>query len=151
MKVTTTKNAFTMIELIFVIVILGILAAVAIPKLSATRTDAIVSKMATNLNTIISDAGSYYTSKGTLDKWNTITNVQTNTDATTKTVDTTIITTPVYLYHDTFQCIKLVGIEDGNLTISKGSDSSDSVCSAVQASQKANLRTYKFGGSSVVY
>jgi len=34
------KQAFTMIELIFVIVILGILAAVAIPKLAATRDDA---------------------------------------------------------------------------------------------------------------
>ena len=38
------KNAFTMIELVFVIVILGILAAVAIPRLSATRTDAEISK-----------------------------------------------------------------------------------------------------------
>ncbi len=39
-----SKNAFTMIELVFVIVILGILAAVAIPKFAATRTDAQVSK-----------------------------------------------------------------------------------------------------------
>ncbi len=40
----TRKNAFTMIELVFVIVVLGILAAVAIPRLAATRTDAHISK-----------------------------------------------------------------------------------------------------------
>ncbi|MCW8955116.1 MAG: type II secretion system GspH family protein [Sulfurimonas sp.] len=39
-----SKNAFTMVELVFVIVILGILAAVAIPRLSATRTDAEITK-----------------------------------------------------------------------------------------------------------
>jgi general secretion pathway protein G len=38
------KNAFTMIEIIFVIVILGILAAVAVPKMAATRTDADITK-----------------------------------------------------------------------------------------------------------
>ncbi|WP_345986118.1 type II secretion system protein [Sulfurimonas sp. HSL-1656] len=38
-----TKNAFTMIELIFVIVVLGILASIAIPKFAATREDAKIS------------------------------------------------------------------------------------------------------------
>jgi len=38
------KTAFTMIELVFVIVVLGILSAIAIPKFSATRTDAQISK-----------------------------------------------------------------------------------------------------------
>ncbi len=58
------KKGFTMIELIFVIVILGILAAVAIPKLAATRDDAEISKTASNIQTLISDLGSYYTSQG---------------------------------------------------------------------------------------
>ncbi len=40
----SSKQAFTMIELIFVIVVIGILSAIAIPKLAATRDDAIVSK-----------------------------------------------------------------------------------------------------------
>ncbi|MDL0089779.1 type II secretion system protein [Campylobacter gastrosuis] len=60
------KKAFTMVEVIFVIVILGILAAVAIPKLVATRDDAEIAKTAKNLSTIISDIGVYYTSKATL-------------------------------------------------------------------------------------
>ena len=38
-------KAFTMIELIFVIVVLGILAGVAVPKLAATRDDATIAKM----------------------------------------------------------------------------------------------------------
>ncbi len=38
------KKAFTMIELIFVIVVIGILAGIAVPRMAATRDDAIVSK-----------------------------------------------------------------------------------------------------------
>jgi general secretion pathway protein G len=38
------KKAFTMIELVFVIVVVGILSAIAIPKFASTRDDAIVAK-----------------------------------------------------------------------------------------------------------
>ena len=66
-----------MIELIFVIVILGILASVAIPRLAATREDAEISAAVANLRTLISDASAYYTVKETLTnaKWNEITNL----------------------------------------------------------------------------
>jgi len=47
-----SKNAFTMIELVFVIVVLGILAAVAIPKFAATRTDAQISKARADISSI---------------------------------------------------------------------------------------------------
>lgn len=38
------SRAFTMVEMVFVIVVLGILAAIAVPKLTATRTDADITK-----------------------------------------------------------------------------------------------------------
>lgn len=60
----TSKTAFTMIELIFVIVILGILAAVAIPKLAATRDDAIVSALGMSIGTTVSEIVEYSVSNG---------------------------------------------------------------------------------------
>ena len=78
------KKGFTMIELIFVIVILGILASVAIPRLAGTRQDAEISATAANLRTLVSDAGAYYAVKNgfgtdaTSTKWNELTNVPLN-------------------------------------------------------------------------
>ena len=75
------KRGFTMIELIFVIVILGILASVAIPRLAGTRTDAEIAATVANLRTLLNDVASYYVVKGEFPqgsngvKWSEITNV----------------------------------------------------------------------------
>ena len=75
------KKGFTMIELIFVIVILGILASVAIPRLAGTRTDAEIATTVANLRILLSDLNSYYVVKGEFPqgsngvKWSEITNV----------------------------------------------------------------------------
>ncbi|DAB40154.1 MAG TPA: prepilin-type cleavage/methylation domain-containing protein [Sulfurovum sp. UBA12169] len=47
-----TQKAFTMVELVFVIVVIGILAAVAVPKLAVTRDDAIVTKAMTTVSSV---------------------------------------------------------------------------------------------------
>ena len=52
MLIIRKREAFTMIELVFVIVILGILAAVAVPKFSATRDDAVLAKGRSNIASI---------------------------------------------------------------------------------------------------
>ena len=58
------RKAFSMIELVFVIVVIGILASIAIPKLSATKQDAVKTKAKANLHTCITDIGNLYITKG---------------------------------------------------------------------------------------
>ncbi len=58
------KKAFTMVELVFVIVIIGILAAVAIPKLAATRDDAKISAEVRSAKQVIVNLASEYAGQG---------------------------------------------------------------------------------------
>ncbi len=58
------KSAFTMIELIFVILVIGILASIAIPKMNAVRGDAQLAKDVSNMAICIRDAGNQYTATG---------------------------------------------------------------------------------------
>lgn len=58
------KKGFTMIELVFVIVILGIIASISVPRLAATRADAEIATTLSNYNTIVKDVLSYYAVNG---------------------------------------------------------------------------------------
>ena len=56
----TMRSAWTMIELIFVIVIIAILAVIALPKLSATRDDAKLVADVSKMSRCLTYAGSTY-------------------------------------------------------------------------------------------
>ncbi|EID8641550.1 prepilin-type N-terminal cleavage/methylation domain-containing protein [Campylobacter coli] len=69
------KKAFTILELVFVIVILGILAAIALPKFSSSRDEAEVSKSLNNLKTLINDISIYTLKNDHLSSIKTMSNV----------------------------------------------------------------------------
>lgn len=58
------RAGWTLIELIFIIIIIGILASMALSKLAATRDDAKLSVTVHNMAVCIKDAQAYYTATG---------------------------------------------------------------------------------------
>ena len=58
------KSAFTLVELIFTIIIIALLASIAIPRFNATKDDAKTSSVVTQLSDCIAYAGAKYTGTG---------------------------------------------------------------------------------------
>ena len=58
------KKAFTMLELVFILVILGILAAIAIPKISASREDAKIVAYKNDISALKSSLPSFFLAQG---------------------------------------------------------------------------------------
>ncbi len=60
-----SRKGFTLVELLIVVVIIGILAAVAIPKFADTREKAYLSAMRSDLKRSITVAESFFAENGT--------------------------------------------------------------------------------------
>ena len=64
-NIRRTRKGFTLIELLIVVVIIGILAAIAIPKFADTKNKAYVTAMKSDLKNMVSSAEAYYSDKNT--------------------------------------------------------------------------------------
>ena len=59
------KKGFTLIELLIVVVIIGILAAIAIPKFANTKTKAYTAAMKSDLRNLVTAEESFFSDSGT--------------------------------------------------------------------------------------
>lgn len=148
------KHAFTMIELIFVIVILGVLAAVAIPKLSATRDDAMIARMSQNIATAASEIASYGVANGQTTSdlslmSNAVSGLVTRNEATLDQANNAVD----IIMGGRADCVRLEVVKfatDENLTIALGA-AGDLRCDALHAIFEAAVFPMVIRGEQVVY
>lgn len=145
-----------MIELIFVIVILGILAVIAIPKMAATRNDARIAATSQSIATAATEIASYAISQGVVEtdmsKMSQV--IQTligRGDATQPDMNVTIVNFKMGGIND---CIALEvddGGMDANLTVSYPGVFGDPSCDRLRDRFDASHYPIPLRGARVVH
>jgi type II secretory pathway pseudopilin PulG len=159
-----SRKAFTLIELIFIIVIVSILSVVAIPRLQVTRDDAKVSTSLNEVSQIVSDMSAYYMAKEHYESDNVVdvTNVRlyNSYDCISDNIATNIVSSSSYYYctekgSELEVCVKIfLSNIDGNLTVSSILNPEGDICKGLHESrvyQYNLLKTFLNGGATLNY
>lgn len=152
------KAAFSLIETIFIIMIIGILALVAIPRLSATYDDAKISVALNSLGTLINDLSTFYTTKDFYsDDLSSMTHIS-DVNYTVPWNNMSQKGTLTFYVQDNNSiledCVLFeLANEDGNLTISSISNPTGDICKGLQKNltYKKLLGTKLVGGNRVKF
>ncbi|EAH8922257.1 prepilin-type N-terminal cleavage/methylation domain-containing protein [Campylobacter coli] len=142
------KKAFTILELVFVIVILGILAAIALPKMSSSKDEAEVSKSLNNLKTLINDISIYALKNSHLSTMNFMSNVSGVENVDLKNF--TGIKEVNFRVGEDKECIKLIFIDKNDFVlmgISSNEASKNAIINAANQSHE-DLENIDFTSSS---
>jgi len=148
------RNAFPKRELVCVVVILGILAAVAMPHLVATRDDALASGTAQNIASGASEIAAYATANGAvlgdLTQMSNGMKSLVETASATNDPDTHKVTVP---FGAVSNCITVQIVTSGGtdtLTITQGSAGTDSKCLKLQQLIDTSIYPMILRGTNVV-
>lgn len=141
-----------MIELVFAIVIIGILAAIALPKMAGTRDDAKVSVVASNIKVLTNEIASYILATKSVDD---------NFSTMSETVFSMLASGDATQVSDSLLHIKMnaadacVKVESSTsesgkiITLSDGETNDDNLCIALQELIDMNEYTVLLTGSTV--
>jgi len=142
-----------MIELVFVIVILGILAAVAIPKLAATRDDAQNVVMAHNIMTGAGEIAAYAMAKGETNETLSVMSKAISLLVGSGKAHLVTAEKAAYIHMGNVNDCVIIDINssvtDENLTVTFGNAGSDVHCSGLQSVLDVGQYPMKIGGASV--
>ena len=139
------KSAFTILELIFVIVILGILAAIALPRLGASKDEAEVSKALSKIKTIITDISTYALQNDALSSTAAMSNV-----AGLENVDLSSFSgTQVAKFKvgSDEECLRFVFVNESNALI-LGVASNDNALALITSLAAAHSQSVQSGGEA---
>ena len=139
------KKGFSIIELIFVIAVLGIIAAVAVPKLMDARSSAIVSTIKQDISTITSSVQSYYMLHDKIDKISDSVNINESTWDVTDT--------EVSFSSEENECI-LIALSDNELNLTINPNPSQGffqISSSIFKTGNTDILVYSIDGKVLLH